>query len=108
MPAHRHCHDQVEHSEGNHEGDDRAGGVLVGVLPAHVKPDGAEYGQDHDSPDSQEPRLSWRKLAPRLLRGLVQQGSGLPGVEGAAVSGGGGGVRCGVHGVSLDRLYAIK
>jgi hypothetical protein len=39
---------------------------------------------------------------------VVQQGSGLPGVEGAAVSGGGGGVRCGVHGVSLDRLYAIK
>jgi hypothetical protein len=71
-----------------------------------------------DRPEDPRGRREGRELAACLLGGLVQQGSGLPdglvqqgsglpGVEVAAVPGGGGVGRV-VHGVSLERLYAIK
>ena len=99
---------EVEDDEPDQDGDVRARRAPVGVLSAHGEPDRAEGGQDRDRPGRQEPRRGGRKLAAGLLGGLVQQGGGLPWVEVAAVAGGGGAVRCGVHSVSLHRLYVIK
>src|SRR5690349_4443109 len=76
------------------------------MLSAYGEPDRAEGGQDQDGPDRQEPGLVGLELAPCLPSSLVQERCRLAGVEGAAVAGGG--VRCVVHGVSLDRTLCHK